>query len=95
MPLIECPDCLNQISDAAPACPHCGHPFEALPGPPKARQLPQSAPPVVPQPLPQTVYVKDTVMTRNRGCADLLLILVAIIAVLIVGGCTIGAIFSR
>lgn len=26
MPLIECPDCHNQISDAAPACPKCGRP---------------------------------------------------------------------
>lgn len=26
MPLVECTDCHNQISDAAPACPHCGRP---------------------------------------------------------------------
>lgn len=26
MALIECPDCGAQISDAAPACPHCGRP---------------------------------------------------------------------
>jgi hypothetical protein len=26
MPLIECPDCHKQISDAAPACPNCGWP---------------------------------------------------------------------
>lgn len=27
MPLIECPDCGKQISDAAPACPSCGRPM--------------------------------------------------------------------
>ena len=26
MPLIECPDCNNEISDVAPACPNCGRP---------------------------------------------------------------------
>ena len=28
MPLIECPDCGQQISSLAPACPHCGRPAE-------------------------------------------------------------------
>ncbi len=27
MPLIICPDCHKEISDKAPTCPHCGHPF--------------------------------------------------------------------
>jgi len=32
MPLIECPDCKKQISDIAPACPHCGRPrVQAVP----------------------------------------------------------------
>jgi len=26
MALITCPDCAQQISDAAPTCPHCGRP---------------------------------------------------------------------
>lgn len=29
MPLITCPDCEKQISDAAPSCIHCGRPTEA------------------------------------------------------------------
>lgn len=29
MPLITCPDCQTQISDAAPACPKCGRPAQA------------------------------------------------------------------
>ena len=27
MPLVECPDCRKQVSDAAPACIHCGRPL--------------------------------------------------------------------
>jgi drug/metabolite transporter (DMT)-like permease len=29
MPLITCPDCGREVSDAAPACVQCGHPFTA------------------------------------------------------------------
>lgn len=29
MALINCPNCGNQMSDAAPACPHCGRPNDA------------------------------------------------------------------
>lgn len=30
MPLIKCPDCFRDISDAAPSCPNCGRPQSAL-----------------------------------------------------------------
>ena len=30
MALVNCPDCSNQVSDSAPACPHCGRPIAAL-----------------------------------------------------------------
>lgn len=33
MPLIECPDCHEQISDAAPSCPKCGRPVKLQLGP--------------------------------------------------------------
>ena len=84
MPLIECPECLAQISDAASACPVCGHPFEPLPSQPKPRGVPWQPPQTI---QPPTVYVKDTVMNRNRGCADLFLILLVISVAAIVGGC--------
>lgn len=29
MALIDCPECKRQISDKAPACPHCGNPMMA------------------------------------------------------------------
>ena len=31
MALIECPECNKEISDKAPACPHCGCPKEEFP----------------------------------------------------------------
>ena len=52
MPLIECPDCKKQISDAAPTCPGCGRPMQ-----PPAAPLPFGAagtgvmPPGGPKPL--------------------------------------------
>ena len=27
MPLLECPDCGREVSDAAASCPHCGRPI--------------------------------------------------------------------
>ena len=29
MPLLTCPDCSGQVSDAASACPHCGRPVKS------------------------------------------------------------------
>jgi len=53
VPLIHCPDCGRQISDAAPTCPGCGRPFQQVAAP-----LPFGAPGtgVVPQGLPQPVH---------------------------------------
>lgn len=28
--LIKCPDCDKDVSDAAPSCPNCGHPFSTV-----------------------------------------------------------------
>ena len=33
MPLVPCPDCHRQVSDAAPACIHCGRPRPGAPLP--------------------------------------------------------------
>ncbi len=32
MALLKCPDCKKEISDSAPACPHCGRPKETSSG---------------------------------------------------------------
>jgi TM2 domain-containing membrane protein YozV len=37
MPVIQCPDCGNQVSDAAPACIHCGRPMGASRAPQDSR----------------------------------------------------------
>lgn len=29
MALMKCPECTREISDKAPACPHCGYPIAA------------------------------------------------------------------
>ena len=39
MPLVTCPDCGKQVSDAAPSCIHCGRPFTHTP---KPESLPSS-----------------------------------------------------
>ncbi len=39
MPLITCPDCRQDVSDAAPACPHCGRPGAESPVPNAENQL--------------------------------------------------------
>src|SRR5690242_15818053 len=31
MALIKCPECAKDVSDAAAACPHCGHPIRQAP----------------------------------------------------------------
>lgn len=68
MPLIHCPDCQTSISDAATACPKCGHPFRP----------------------PAPVVVRDTALTRNRGCGDLILYGVLAVVILTMGGCVLA-----
>lgn len=45
MALIACPDCGNQVSDAAPTCPRCGRPIAVTATPPAAAPAPAAAPP--------------------------------------------------
>lgn len=30
MALIKCPECGNEVSDRAVACPHCGYPMQDI-----------------------------------------------------------------
>ncbi len=39
MPLVECPDCNNLVSDLAAACPKCGRPMGSKPAPAAAKRL--------------------------------------------------------
>ena len=65
MALIKCSACNREVSEAALACPSCGHPFRAS-------------------------YVKtaeDNVLTRNRGCGDIILFGPIILIVILVASC--------
>jgi len=39
MPLRACPDCSREVSDRAPTCPQCGHPFQVIVAMPKTEGL--------------------------------------------------------
>ncbi len=78
----QCPFCAEEILVSAVKCKHCG---EFLDGRRKAAPAP-------PPPTPQRVKTaEDNVLTRNRGCGDILiygpLILILIILFAVMGGC--------
>lgn len=77
MALIRCPDCDREISDKAPACPHCGMPADARPTPPvpSPAPAPAEAPHVV---LPP--YVESRQHTTWPKVAVALLVLFLIVA---------------
>ena len=39
LPLITCPDCRQEVSDAAPACPRCGRPAAGSPAPAEKAEI--------------------------------------------------------
>ncbi len=39
MPLVECPDCNNLVSDLAAACPKCGRPMTSEPAPAATKRI--------------------------------------------------------
>lgn len=51
MPLVSCPECSNQVSDAAVSCPSCGHPLQQIP---QTQQAPQIQP--APQPEKRELF---------------------------------------
>ena len=60
MALINCPECNKQISDKAPACPHCGYTETAT---------------QKPIPIPKQVFVQQKAPTQY-GCGTVILLLV-------------------
>ena len=66
MPLIKCPDCDRACSDLAASCLQCGRPMAAasVPDPPPER---------VELARVEVVTTEESVLTRNRGCGDLIL----------------------
>jgi hypothetical protein len=54
MPLVTCPDCNKEISDAAPACPGCGRPADS-----KREARAESAPAEKPKEAGERVLFED------------------------------------
>jgi hypothetical protein len=82
MPLIECPDCHNGVSDKAAACPHCGHPIAGYgdydPTAAKRAQRLLRNEPTNDNPLEQ----KKT----NRGCSGVVaLVLIGVVGLIAIG----------
>ena len=71
--LIECPECRNEVSDKAAACPHCGHPI---------------ADPAAPSRIERLLQEKPEAPEKAKGGCGLasLLGLIAIGAILIIAG---------
>ena len=44
MPLIDCPECGERISDSASSCPHCGYPLSPSSSPPEITSNVRSTP---------------------------------------------------
>lgn len=66
MALIKCRGCGREVSESAPSFPDCGRPTITA-------GLPSDA--------PSPVMVNKPTLARGKGCADLLLALVVVIAI--------------
>lgn len=69
MALINCPECGKQVSDRAPACPHCGMPLGTV--------SPPSVPPASP-----TLVINPTTARRNSGCLAAFGIVICLVVLL-------------
>jgi stage II sporulation protein M len=84
MPIIACPECKGQLSDQAPACPHCG--YVAKPPPATAK----------PSPILKLVsYFKPDVSRLWKDCKRSFGILGLVLLVTMVVGVIIGSILGR
>lgn len=80
MALITCPDCGKSVSDAAPACIHCGRPLafapagRSYPAPPIAAN-PYSASPPPNDPMARRAAERDERAASARGIAMVIYVL--------------------
>lgn len=70
MPLVNCPECGKQVSDAASACPHCGYPLSA-PSPSEPRPARRSTP------------LEEVRTNRGAGIALIVVVLLGIPAIVV------------
>lgn len=82
MALITCLECGKEVSDKAASCPHCGVPINT--------SGPHPSPPVS-APAQRVRTSEDSALTRNRGCADILIYGPILLFVLII----LAGIFGR
>lgn len=91
MPLIACPDCQQQVSDAAPACPRCGRPIAAPPPPPPPPQWQGPPPGWHPPPKPSHLqFQAQPDIVRGIGSFFILLPLALFLlvgAAMVLGDC--------
>src|ERR1039457_3938126 len=80
MPLVTCPDCGNQVSDRAPACPKCGGPIVAPARPLQAGDVLLAADALEPT---TESYIEEAAASRVSVARQ---IAGGIVLVLIIGG---------
>src|SRR5208282_4910573 len=89
MPLVCCPECSNEISDAAYSCPHCGKPFRAV------ERLGcdyRSRTTICGWPLLHVATGFDPLTGRKRIARGIIAIGDVAVGVLALGGCALGII---
>lgn len=79
MALIKCPECGREISDKAPACPHCGYPLEKSNVNQEKIESKDSE-------LKQETSVPETIKSEKKKIPILPICIIAVIVVAIVAG---------
>lgn len=70
MPLINCPECQNSVSDSAINCPKCGYPIKDNISTSHNPQNSQSQNPIPKKPIQQN---------QNKGCGTVLIIFIGLL----------------
>lgn len=78
--LTKCPDCQKEVSKLAQSCPGCGRPL--LESPKAAPEAPK-----------RVITTEDSVMTRSRGCGDIIIfgpfaLILLVVMVSVMGSCS-------
>ena len=78
--LTKCPDCQKEVSKLAQSCPGCGRPL-------------LESPKAAPEGPKRVITTEDSVMTRSRGCGDIIVfspIILILLAVMVamMGSCS-------
>lgn len=99
MALVKCPECAREVSTAAPACPHCGHPIatafkETMTVTPQSPQneMTEGAPEITPAQAPPAAAPPVTNVGKGcMGCLGVIILLVLIGWIGDMAGCNGGS----